>query len=413
VLLLHVDAVDNNQSPSTAGATLKISNTLNIHRMSEIQKITVLGSGIMGHGIAQISAMAGFEVALRDIKHEFLNNAMNKIKWSLNKLVEKKTLSQSECESIYNRIHPVIPLREALAGADLLIEAVPENMDLKRTVYKEVDENSDASTIYASNTSTLPISEISTLISRPKKFIGLHFFNPPQLMKLVEVIPGTATDQGTINIGMDFIKKIGKEAILCRKDVPGFIVNRIFIPLVHEAAFCLDREGPTMSQLDSAVKFRLSFPMGIFELADYTGIDVIHKATFEMYARDKAVIFPHPKIKDLFDQGKYGKKSGSGFYSYGDGEYERVSLSEEEARGYDPIKLLAVALNNASWLISNDVCSLADLETALKLGMGLRNPLFDTARQFGLKKIITTLEELRKKYGDFYKANNYLPSLLD
>ena len=408
-----MDAVDNNQSPSTAGATLKISNTLNIHRMSEIQKITVLGSGIMGHGIAQISAMAGFEVALRDIKHEFLNNAMNKIKWSLNKLVEKKTLSQSECESIYNRIHPVIPLREALAGADLLIEAVPENMDLKRTVYKEVDENSDASTIYASNTSTLPISEISTLISRPKKFIGLHFFNPPQLMKLVEVIPGTATDQGTINIGMDFIKKIGKEAILCRKDVPGFIVNRIFIPLVHEAAFCLDREGPTMSQLDSAVKFRLSFPMGIFELADYTGIDVIHKATFEMYARDKAVIFPHPKIKDLFDQGKYGKKSGSGFYSYGDGEYERVSLSEEEARGYDPIKLLAVALNNASWLISNDVCSLADLETALKLGMGLRNPLFDTARQFGLKKIITTLEELRKKYGDFYKANNYLPSLLD
>ncbi len=413
MLLIHVNAVDNNQSPRITGATLKISNSLNIHRMSEIQKITVLGSGIMGHGIAQISAMAGFEVALRDIKHEFLNNAMNKIKWSLNKLVEKKTLSQSECETIYNRIQPVVPLREALAGADLLIEAVPENMDLKRAVYKEVDENSDPSTIYASNTSTLPISEISTLISRPKKFIGLHFFNPPQLMKLVEVIPGTATDQDTINIGMDFIKKIGKEVILCRKDVPGFIVNRIFIPLVHEAAFCLDREAPTMSQLDSAVKFRLSFPMGIFELADYTGIDVIHKATFEMYARDKAVIFPHPKIKDLFDQGKYGKKTGSGFYSYGDGQYERVSLSEEEARGYDPIKLLAVALNNASWLVSNDVCSLADLETALKLGMGLRNPLFDTARQFGLKKIITTLEELQKKYGDFYKANNYLPSLLD
>jgi enoyl-CoA hydratase / 3-hydroxyacyl-CoA dehydrogenase len=407
-----VNAVDNHESPSTTGATLKISNSLNIHGMSEIKKITVLGSGIMGHGIAQISAMAGFEVALRDIKHEFLNNAMNKIKWSLNKLVEKKTLSESECESIYNRIHPVIPLREALSGADLLIEAVPENMDLKRAVYKEVDENSDARTIYASNTSTLPISEISTLISRPKKFIGLHFFNPPQLMKLVEVIPGTATDQDTINIGMDFIKKIGKEAILCRKDVPGFIVNRIFIPLVHEAAFCLDREAPTMSQLDSAVKFRLCFPMGIFELADYTGLDVIYKATFEMYARDKAVIFPHPKIKDLFDQGKYGKKSGSGFYSYGDGQYERVSLSEEEARGYDPIKLLAVALNNASWLISNEVCSLADLETALKLGMGLRNPLFDTARQFGLKKIIITLEELRKKYGDFYKANNYLTSLL-
>jgi enoyl-CoA hydratase/3-hydroxyacyl-CoA dehydrogenase len=381
--------------------------------MSGIQRITVLGSGIMGHGIAQISAMAGFEVALRDIKHEFLDSAMNKIKWSLNKLVEKQKLSQPECESILNRIHPVVPLKEALAGADLLIEAVPENMDLKRTVYKEVDEYSDPRTIYASNTSTLPISEISTLTSRPKNFIGLHFFNPPQLMKLVEVIPGISTDQDTIKIGMDFIKKLGKEAILCRKDVPGFIVNRIFIPLVHEAAYCIDREAPSMSQLDSAVKFRLSFPMGIFELADYTGIDVIYKATFEIYARDQAVIYPHPKIKDLFDQGKYGKKSGSGFYSYGDGQYERVSLSEEEARAYDPIKLLAVALNNASWLVSNGVCSLGDLETALKLGMGLRNPLFDTARQFGSKKIITTLEELRKKYGDFYKANNYLTSLLE
>jgi enoyl-CoA hydratase/3-hydroxyacyl-CoA dehydrogenase len=379
--------------------------------VTEINKITVLGSGIMGHGIAQISAMAGFEVTLRDVDTKFLDSAMSKIKWSLDKLVEKQKITQADSETIYSRIHPVVDLKQALSGADLLIEAVPEDMELKKKVYLDVDKHSDSKTIYASNTSTLPISEISSLTNRSTRFIGLHFFNPPQLMKLVEVIPGITTDQQIVKVGMDFVKRVGKEPVLCRKDVPGFIVNRIFIPLIHEAAYCLDRDGPSMTQLDSAVKFRLSFPMGIFELADYTGLDVIHKATSEMFSRDKKVIFPHPRIKELFEQGKYGKKSGSGFYSYSGEQYERVSLSEEDSNAYDPIKLLAVALNNAAWLITNKVCTLEDLEIALKLGMGLRNPLFRTGEQFGIKRVVDTLQDLHAKYGDFYKPDNYLLSL--
>lgn len=379
--------------------------------VTEINKITVLGSGIMGHGIAQISAMAGFEVTLRDVDTKFLDSAMSKIKWSLDKLVEKQKITQVDSETIYSRIHPVVDLKQALSGADLLIEAVPEDMELKKKVYLDVDKHSDSKTIYASNTSTLPISEISSLTNRSNRFIGLHFFNPPQLMKLVEVIPGVTTDQQIIKVGMDFVKRVGKEPVLCSKDVPGFIVNRIFIPLIHEAAYSLDRDGPSMTQLDSAVKFRLSFPMGIFELADYTGLDVIHKATSEMFSRDKKVIFPHPRIKELFEQGKYGKKSGSGFYSYSGEQYERVSLSEEDSKAYDPIKLLSVALNNSAWLITNKVCTLEDLEIALKLGMGLRNPLFRTGEQFGIKKIVDTLQDLHAKYGDFYKPDNYLLSL--
>ncbi|MGB8152627.1 MAG: 3-hydroxyacyl-CoA dehydrogenase NAD-binding domain-containing protein [Nitrososphaeraceae archaeon] len=379
--------------------------------MTEINKITVLGSGIMGHGIAQISAMAGFEVTLRDVDTKFLDSAMSKIKWSLDKLVEKQKISQADSEAIYSRIHPVVDLKQALSGADLLIEAVPEDLELKKKVYLDVDKHSDSKTIYASNTSTLPISEISSLTNRSTRFIGLHFFNPPQLMKLVEVIPGVTTDQQIVKVGMDFVKRVGKEPVLCSKDVPGFIVNRIFIPLIHEAAYCLDRDGPSMTQLDSAVKFRLSFPMGIFELADYTGLDVIHKATSEMFSRDKKVIFPHPRLKELFEQGKYGKKSGSGFYSYSGEQYERVSLSEEDSNAYDPIKLLAVALNNAAWLITNKVCTLEDLEIALKLGMGLRNPLFRTGEQFGIKRVVDTLQDLHAKYGDFYKPDNYLLSL--
>lgn len=379
--------------------------------MTEINKITVLGSGIMGHGIAQISAMAGFEVTLRDVDTKFLDSAMSKIKWSLDKLVEKQKITQADSEAIYSRIHPVVDLKQALSGADLLIEAVPEDLELKKKVYLDVDKHSDSKTIYASNTSTLPISEISSLTNRSTRFIGLHFFNPPQLMKLVEVIPGVTTDQQIVKVGMDFVKRVGKEPVLCNKDVPGFIVNRIFIPLIHEAAYCLDRDGPSMTQLDSAVKFRLSFPMGIFELADYTGLDVIHKATSEMFSRDKKVIFPHPRLKELFEQGKYGKKSGSGFYSYSGEQYERVSLSEEDSNAYDPIKLLAVALNNAAWLITNKVCTLEDLEIALKLGMGLRNPLFRTGEQFGIKRVVDTLQDLHARYGDFYKPDNYLLSL--
>ncbi|MFL6489606.1 MAG: 3-hydroxyacyl-CoA dehydrogenase family protein, partial [Nitrososphaera sp.] len=251
--------------------------------LSTIDKITILGSGIMGHGIAQVSAMAGYNVALRDIEQSFLDKAMEKIKWSLNKLVEKQKISQTEADKIFARITPVVDLEQALKGADLLIEAVPEEMNMKRKVYAEVDNFAEERTLYASNTSTLPITEMAALTSRPDRFIGLHFFNPPQLMPLVEVIPGDKTNQGMIDMATSLVQKVGKQPVLCKKDVAGFIVNRVFIPLVHEAVYCQERDNVPMTTIDSAVKFKLSFPMGIFELADYTGLDVIYKATAEMH----------------------------------------------------------------------------------------------------------------------------------
>ncbi|MGB7695810.1 MAG: 3-hydroxyacyl-CoA dehydrogenase family protein [Nitrososphaeraceae archaeon] len=379
--------------------------------MPQLNKITVLGSGIMGHGIAQISAMNGYQVVLRDIEQRFLDSAMDKIKWSLNKLVEKNKIKEEESDKIYGRIKPIVDLKEALIDTDLLIEAVPEDLDLKKKVYSEVDQFAEEKTVYASNTSTLPISEISQLTSRPDRFIGLHFFNPPQLMKLVEVIPGARTEKSIVDLGINLVKSFGKEPILCNKDVPGFIVNRIFIPLVHEAAYCLEIDGKTMTQIDSAVKFKLFLPMGIFELADYTGIDVIHKATVEMYSRDKKVIHPHSLIAQLFSSGKLGKKSGDGFYSYGDKNYERVPLSEEEAKQYDPIRMLSVALNNASWLITNKVCNKEDLELALRLGMGLKKELFEIGKEYGFENIINTLNQLKKGNESFYTPDSYLVTL--
>ncbi len=378
-----------------------------------IKNITVLGSGVMGHGIAQVSAMSGYNVILRDVEQQFLDKAMEKIKWSLDKLVSKQKISENEARNIFSRITPIVNLEDALKNCDLMIEAVPEIMDLKKKVYTEVDTIANENTIYASNTSTLPITEIANIIKRPNKFIGIHFFNPPQLMKLVEVIPGQKTPRELVDLTMNFVRSVSKEPVLCKKDVAGFIVNRIFIPLVHEAAWEMDRTKSSISEIDSAVKFELNFPMGIFELADFTGIDVIHKATTEMYSRDKKVINPHPLIQDLFEQKKLGQKTGSGFYDYSGDKYERINLTEELAKKFDPTKLLGTALNNAAWLITNQVSDVPEIEKALNLGMGLKKPIFETAKKIGMKNIVESLQTLSKKYGKFYEPDQYLLSMLN
>ena len=377
----------------------------------EIKNITVLGSGIMGHGIAQVSAMAGYNVVLRDIEQPFLDKAMEKIKWSLDKLVSKEKISENERNEIFSRIKPIVDLKDAVHDCDLVIEAVPEIMDLKKKVYAELDKVASDQVVFASNTSTLPITEIANTISRPKKFIGIHFFNPPQLMKLVEVIPGQKTSDDVTNLTINFVKSVNKIPVICRKDVPGFIVNRLFIPLVHEACYVMERQKIQQTEIDSAVKFRLGFPMGIFELADFTGLDVIHKATVEMYVRDKKVISPHPKIEQLFNEKKLGQKSGEGFYKYSDDKYERIPLSEELAKKCEPIQIIANILNNAAWLVTNNASDIDEIEKAASLGLGLKKPLFETAKEIGMQKIVEELKKLSDKHGAFYEPDPLLLSM--
>jgi len=376
-----------------------------------IKNITVLGSGIMGHGIAQVSAMAGYKVVLRDIEQKFLDKAMEKIRWSLQKLAEKNKITVAEVDIFYNNITPLVDLQTAVKSADLIIEAVPEDFNLKKKVYQELNTLAEKNIIFASNTSTLPITELSSLTDRPDKFIGVHFFNPPQLMKLVEVIPGTRTDAKVTQEVTNYINKINKRPVVCNKDVSGFIVNRVFIPLVHEALFSMERDHVSKEVIDSAVKFKLEFPMGIFELADYTGLDVIHKASYEMNLRDKSVLLPHPKIKEKYDNQNLGQKSGSGFYEYKGDNYERIDLTMEKASEYDPYSIIGVAANNASWLIENQVCSIEDLNVALRLGMGLKMDIFDIFKKIGPSHVIGKLLELESKYGSFYHPNQYLYSI--
>ena len=379
--------------------------------MMAVKNITILGSGVMGHGIAQVSATAGYNVVLRDIEQSFLDKAMEKIKWSLNKLVSKEKITKEEGDNIYSRITPIVDLKEAVNDADLIIEVVPEIMELKKKVYAELDQVANPEVIFASNTSTLPITEIANTTSRPEKFIGIHFFNPPQLMKLVEIIPGEKTSQEITDLTQEYVKSVNKQAVLCRKDVPGFIINRLFIPMVHEACFLKDRTNATLEEIDSAVKFKLGFPMGIFELADFTGMDVIHKATTEMHLRDKKVIRPHPLVEKMFDEKKLGQKSGEGYYKYSDDKYERVLLSEELAEKCNPIQLVANILNNAAWLVTNGASDIKEIEKAAQLGLGLKKPLFETAKEIGIKNIVDELNMLAEKHGEFYKPDPLLISM--
>ena len=376
-----------------------------------IKNITVLGSGIMGHGIAQVSAMAGYNVVLRDIEQQFLDKAIEKIKWSLDKLVSKEKISESQRDEIFSRIKPIVDLKDAVHDCDLVIEAVPEIMDLKKKVYAELDKVADERIIFASNTSTLPITEIANTISRPKKFIGIHFFNPPQLMKLVEVIPGQETSDEITSLTINFVKSVNKVPVTCRKDVPGFIVNRLFIPLVHEACYVMERQHIQQTEIDSAVKFNLGFPMGIFELADFTGLDVIHKATLEMHVRDKKVILPHPRIEQLFNEKKIGQKSSEGFYKYSNDKYERIPLTEELAKKCDPVQIIGNILNNAAWLVTNNASDIDEIEKAANLGLGLKKPLFETANEIGIKKIVDELKKLSDKHGTFYEPDPLLLSM--
>jgi len=387
-------------------------------KLEDIKTIAVLGAGTMGHGIAQICAMAGFNVNLMDIKEEILKGAMEKIKWSLSKFVEKRRISQEQADQAFSRIKTMTSLEEAVKNADFVIEAVPENLDLKKKVFADVDKNAPPHTIIASNTSSLPIPEMADATNRPDKVVGMHFFNPPQMMLLVEVISHDKCSEDTVKVTVDLAKKLGKVPIIVRKYVPGFVVNRILGAYTWEAAWMVYRGEATPVEIDSALMYKVGLPMGPFELADLVGLDIY--VAQEKMAPLLQKYEPRPRpICPLFSEyvkeGKLGRKVGKGFYEYKKTEagWERPSIPREAGEKIDPVWIMALAVNEAAALIRTGIATRDDIETGVKLGLGFPRGILEMADEWGIDRIVEVLREKQKKYPDLKDVYEPDPLLVD
>ncbi|WP_148414337.1 3-hydroxyacyl-CoA dehydrogenase/enoyl-CoA hydratase family protein [Haloferax sp. KTX1] len=378
--------------------------------VDDVDSITVLGAGNMGHGIAEVAALAGYDVVLRDIEDEFVRKGYDQIEWSLNKLAEKDRLSQDDADAALARVSTAVDLAEAVADADVVIEAVPEKMSIKKEVYTELEEHAPDHTVFATNTSSLSITELSEVTARPERFCGMHFFNPPVRMDLVEVISGAHTADETLDLVEDLAESMGKTPVRVRKDSPGFIVNRILVPLMNEAAWIVHAGDATMVEVDATTKYDMGLPMGSFELADYVGIDVGYHVLEYMHEVLGDAYEPCPLLSEKVEAGDLGQKTGKGFYDHEDGEGAEVPHDE----GSEAVKnrLLGVMANEVADLVENDVADPAAIDRAVKLGGRFPDGPAKMADSAGIDTLVDALDDLHDETGEErYEAVAYLRDL--
>ncbi len=285
-------------------------------QIADVTKIAVMGAGTMGAGIAQTCAAAGFQVAMRDIEQKFVDGGFRRIRDPLQKRVEKGKMTAAEVDALISKVHGTVDLKEALAGAQVVIEAVFEKMEVKREIYAEMDRLAAPDAVFASNTSSLSITEMANATKRPDRVVGMHFFNPAPVMALVEVIRGSETSDATVAFAKDLCTKLGKVPVEV-KESPGFVVNRLLVPMMNEAFNLLQEGVASAEDIDKAMKLGTNMPMGPFELADYTGIDIgldVMEVLFRETGDPK--FRPSPLLRKYVRAGRLGRKTGRGVFDY-------------------------------------------------------------------------------------------------
>jgi enoyl-CoA hydratase/3-hydroxyacyl-CoA dehydrogenase len=374
--------------------------------LDDINSITVLGAGNMGHGIAEVAALAGYDVTMRDINEEFVQDGYDDLEWSLQKLAENEQISEEEADAALDRVTPMVDFEESVADADVVIEAVPEKMEIKEDVYGELSEYAPDHAVFASNTSSISITDLSETTDRPEQFCGMHFFNPPVRMQLVEVISGAHTEDWVLDLIEDLADDFGKSPVRVRKDSPGFIVNRVAVPLMNEVAWLVHDDEATIAEVDSTTKHDMGLPMGSFELADYVGIDVSYDVLTYVESVLGEAYAPCPLLEQKVDEEKLGQKTGEGFYDYDDGG---VEIPMDEGREDVEAILLAMQANEVAKLVGEDVADPAEIDEAVMLGLGYPQGPAKMADDYGLDELVETLEERHEETGHpRYEVADYL-----
>jgi len=364
--------------------------------VDDIEHITVLGAGTMGHGIAEVAALAGYEVTLRDIEAELVTEGYERIEWSLDKLAEKDRIGTDEATAALDRVRPVVDLDAAVEDADVVIEAIIEDMGVKREVYGELSAVAPEDALFASNTSSLSITELSEATDRPEQFCGMHFFNPPVRMDLVEVIRGEHTTAETMDTIVGLAEAFGRTPVRVQADEPGFLVNSVLVPLLNEACWLVETDTATVAAVDSTAKYGMGLPMGAFELGDQVGIDVALHVLEYMHAELGEAYAPCPLLERYVEAEQLGQKTGEGFYDYENGGADVPADQVSEAVHE---RLLAVLANETGKLVAKGVAPPGDIDTAVELGAAFPKGPARFADEAGLDGLVERLEALHAETG--------------
>jgi len=371
-----------------------------------VKKIAVIGAGLMGAGIAYISAWNGFEVNMVDTKQEFVDAGMERIRTDVMTGIDKGKISMGDAEGLISRLHPSTNLEEAVKEADLVIEAIFENMEVKKEVFAKIDAAAPAHTILATNTSSLSIDELATATKRPDKFIGMHYFSPVPAMKLLELVIGEKTSEETTAAVEDVGKTQGKKTVRA-KNSPGFIVNRILNPALREAILMMERGEATKEEIDAAMLNVGKAPAGPFTLGDFVGLDIAYNAMSTLYREIGDCFKPPETLKKLVESGNIGMKSKKGFYSYGGPTEE-----PKPPKGADPNwiveRINIPALREAMILVDENIANKEDIDMAMKLGASWPLGPFEMLNQFGVDKVRDFIKKLNEELGDCYSVPKFL-----
>ena len=378
-----------------------------------IYKAAVVGGGAMGAEIAQVISYSGLPVVLKEVSPELAQKALEKIRKIYQGRVDKGKMSPSDLEAKMSLVS-VTDCYDALKYVDLVIEAVPEKMDLKRKVFKDIDAVLPEQAIIASNTSALSISALGAATKRPEKVVGIHFFYPAHVMKLIEVIPGLATSEETVTDTIAFCESLRKLPVRVN-ECAGFLVNRLLMPYLNEAAFCAEEGSASLKDIDKAM-VDFGFPMGPFVLVDTIGLDICHDVVGVLLEEYGSRMKPAAIWDEIHKKGRYGVKTGAGFYNYSGTEdkvvEEIVQQFKKSASGpkapFSADRLLLAMVNEAALCIQEKVCSPSDIDLAVLAGIGFpqaKGGILQYADEVGVDVILSKLQDLQKIYGDrFFPA---------